>query len=270
LSSDVLVVGGGGIFSGHMGTMGKLVPLFSRLALARRARVSFHGIGIYSSAPRHVLRGIVSLVPKLTSLTVRDTASARLLRSWGIDASIVPDLSQGMAPAQSTRGEELIKTLGLSPTRPRVALCLTAIEQGLAESLIRSLPSLIDTLPDVQFVFIPMSHHPTMPHHNDLRFAHRLRSRVPQLVVLDDRLHPVEVLGLLSQFPVIVAMRYHALLFAERVGAAVVPIPYAEKCYSWLEDHGLEPANTDAESLTERIRQALSDRRVGVGGGRAG
>lgn len=264
--SDVLVVGGGGIFSGHMGTMGKLVPLFSRLALARGVRVAFQAVGVYSSAPPWVVRSIAGLAPKLASITVRDAASARLLRSWGVEAPVVPDLSQAMSSAPSKRGRELLHTLGLKARRPRVALCLTATEPSLAESLLCSLPSLIDSLPEVQFAFVPMSHHPTVPHHNDLQFARRLRSRAPRLAVLEDWLHPAEILALLGQFPVVVCMRYHSLLFAARAGAAIVAIPYAEKCFSWLEEQGLDPVGTDAESLTERIRQALSDSRIGAAG----
>jgi len=267
---DVLIVGGGGIFSGHMGNLGQLIPLFSRLALARGTRVAFHGIGVYSSAPRWVRRSIATLAPKLASITVRDAASARLLRRRGIEALVVPDLSQAMSSAPSERGRELLRTLGLDSARPRVALCLTATEPTSAEALLHSLPRVIDSLSEVQFALVPMSHHPTMPRHNDLQFARRLRSMAPRLAVLEDWLHPAEILALLGQFPVVVCMRYHSLLFAARAGAAIVAIPYAEKCSSWLEEQGLEPAGTDAESLTELIRQALSDSRIGLAGARTG
>jgi len=262
--SDVLIVGGGGIFSGHMGTMGKLIPLFSRLALVRGLRVTFQAVGVYSSAPPWVVRSIAAVAPKLASITVRDAASARFLRSWGVEAPVVPDLSQAMPSAPSKTGRELLRTLGLRPRRPRVALCLTATEPSLTEALLRSVARAIDALPEVQFAFVPMSHHPTVPRHNDLQFGQRLRSMAPRLAVLEDWLHPAEILALLGQFPVVVCMRYHSLLFAARAGAEIVAIPYAEKCSSWLEEQGLDPVGTDEASLTERIRQGLSDSRVGA------
>jgi len=266
LNSDVLIVGGGGIFSGHMGTLGQLIPLFSRLALARGARVCFDAIGVYPSAPRWIVRSIAALAPKLASITVRDAASARHLRSWGVEAPVVPDLSQAMPSAPSKRGRELLHTLGLKPRRPRVALSLTATEPSPAEALLRSVPRAMDALPEVQFAFVPMSHHPTVPRHNDLQFGQRLRSMAPRLAVLEDWLHPAEILALLGQFPVVVCMRYHSLLFAARAGAEIVAIPYAEKCSSWLEEQGLDPVGTDEASLIERIRQALSDSRIGAAG----
>jgi len=268
--SDVLVVGGGGIFSGHMGTMGKLIPFFSRLALARGVRVTFQAVGVYSSAPPWVVKSIVALAPKLASITVRDAASACFLRSWGVEAPVAPDLSQAMPPAPAKRGRELLHTLGLKPGRPRVALCLTATEPSLAEALLRSVPRAMDALPEVQFAFVPMSHHPAVPRHNDLQFGQRLRSMAPRLAVLEDWLHPAEILALLGQFSVVVGMRYHSLLFAERAGAAIIAIPYAEKCVSWVEEHGLESAGMDAASLTEHIRRARCDSPIGATSGRSG
>jgi polysaccharide pyruvyl transferase WcaK-like protein len=267
--SNVLIVGGGGIFSGHMGSLSKLIPLFSRLALARGVRVSFHGIGVYPSAPRWVLRSIVALAPRLASITVRDAASARVLRSFGVEAPVVPDLSQGMPPASSERGRELLRMLGLKPSHAQVALCLTATEPSLGDALLLSFPSVIDALPEVQFAFVPMSHHPTVSRQNDLWFARRLQFRAPQLAILEDWLHPAEILALLGQFSVVVGMRYHSVLFAERAGAAIIAIPYAEKCVSWIEEQGLESVGMDAASLTEHIRRALCGSPIGATGGRS-
>jgi len=268
--SDVLIVGGGGIFSGHMGSLGKLIPQFSGLALARGVRVSLHGVGVYPSAPRWVLRSIAALAPRLASITVRDAASARALRSFGVEVPVVPDLSEAMPPASSERGRELLRTLGLTPSHARVALCLTATESSLGDALLLSFPSVIESLPEVQFAFVPMSHHPTVSRQNDLWFARRLRSRAPRLAILEDWLHPAEILALLGQFSVVVGMRYHSLLFAERAEAGIIAIPYAEKCVSWIEEHGLEPAGMDAVSLTEHIRRALSDSPIGATSGRSG
>ena len=265
--SDVLIVGGGGIFSGHMGTMSKLIPLFSRLALPRGTRVAFHGIGVYSSAPRWVSKSIVALAPRLASITVRDAVSARVLRSFGVEAPVVPDLSQAMPSASPERGRELLCTLGLDPSHPLVALCLTATESSLGDALLHTFPSVIDALPEVQFAFVTMSRHPTVSRQNDLSFAQRLRSRAPRLAILEDWLHPAEILALLGQFPVVVGMRYHSLLFAERAGAAVSAIPYAEKCVSWIEERGLESTRMDAASLTEHIRRAPCDTPIGATGG---
>lgn len=269
-SSDVLIVGGGGIFSKHMGSLGKLIPLFSRMALARGVRVALHGVGVYPSAPAWVLRSIVALASRLASITVRDAVSARVLRSFGIEAPVVPDLSQAMPPASPERGRELIRMLGLSSGSARVALCLTATESSLGDTLLLSFPSVVDALPEVQFVFVPMSHHPTVSRQNDLWFARRLQSRAPRLAILEDWLHPAEILAILGRFPVVVGMRYHSVLFAERAGATVIAIPYAEKCLSWIEEQGLDSEGMDAKSLTEQIRRVLCDSPVGATGGRSG
>jgi hypothetical protein len=55
-------------------------------------------------------------------------------------------------------------------------------------------------------------------------------------------------------------MRYHSLLFAERAGIAVLPIPYAPKCDRWLAERGLVPLAPTAEALGQAVASALGER----------
>jgi len=264
LSTDVLIVGGGGIFSGHMGLMSRFIPVLGLLARVRRVRVVFHGLGVYPSTPRWVQQTIRWLAPHLTSFTVRDSVSAQTLRSWGIPVQQIPDLSNCMPPAPAKRSAEIVRSLGLQADAPAVALCLTAVEPGIEAPLLEAIPELVGALPQVQFCFVPMSQHPKVTRHNDLLLAHRIQTCVPQLPVLENFHHPSDILALFHRFDAAVCMRYHSLLFAHRAGAAIVPIPYAEKCESWVQEYGVTPAKPDAEALIQRVRQELA-RKTGSG-----
>jgi polysaccharide pyruvyl transferase WcaK-like protein len=257
IRSSVLIVGGGGIFSGHMGLMGKLIPVFSLLARAKRMRVAFVSVGVYPSTPRWVGQSLKRLVPLLTSFTVRDRVSVRTLESWGITVRRVPDLSSFMPVAPSERGAEILASMGLDVDVPTIGLCLTSTEPKLERALVQSIPPLIASVSDTQFCFVPMSLHPTVSHHNDLALAHRIRSLSPDLVVLEDEHHPSEIAALFQHFTSVVCMRYHSLLFAERTATSVVPIPYAEKCWDWTEEQGLEPVEASVEALSKRINGEL-------------
>jgi polysaccharide pyruvyl transferase WcaK-like protein len=129
-----------------------------------------------------------------------------------------------------------------------------------------AVPQLIDSLPEAQFCFVPMSQHPTVPHHNDLLLARQLQARSQRLTVLEGWHHPADVMALFGHFTVAVCMRYHSLLFAGCNGIPIVPIPYAEKCADWVQEHGIVPAELTTESLVERVSQALAQAR-GVGCG---
>ncbi len=258
LHSNVLIVGGGGIFSGHMGPFGKLMPFFALLAKARGARVAFHGVGVYPSAPLLVRRSLRWVAPRLASFSVRDDISLRTLESWGIGARRVPDLSSSMAPAPRDRGASLLLSMRLEAHKPKVALCLTATEPRIEGALLEAVPRLVRTVGEAEFCLIPMSQHPTVPRHNDMALAQKLMARAPGLHVLEGWHHPADILSLFGLMDAAVCMRYHSLLFAERAGVAVVVVPYAEKCESWLEESGMRPTPPTAAELAQAVRRALS------------
>jgi polysaccharide pyruvyl transferase WcaK-like protein len=55
-------------------------------------------------------------------------------------------------------------------------------------------------------------------------------------------------------------MRYHSLLFADRAGTPIIPLPYAPKCEAWVDEHGLERVPVEGGVLASVVRAA-----VGVG-----
>jgi len=54
-----------------------------------------------------------------------------------------------------------------------------------------------------------------------------------------------------------VAMRYHAMLFATRTGVPLIPISYADKTERWITAQGLHSVEADAHDLVPAIRSAL-------------
>ena len=263
IRSDVLVISGGGIFSGHMGRMSRFLPLICLIAKARGMRVGFHGVGVYPSTPKWVLYMLARLAIRAELFTVRDRISSDTLDSLGVATEEIPDLSQFMPEAPSSRGEELLRSTGLDGSRPVVGLCLTATDQTLEDSLLRSIPRLLWEIPEAEFCFVPMSHHPTVAHHNDLKLAHRIKERAGRLAILETWHHPSDVLALFAEFSAAVCMRYHSLLFAERAGVPVVPIPYAEKCTSRVVEQNLSAAKPDDRQLAALVRRALAPETVG-------
>jgi len=127
-----------------------------------------------------------------------------------------------------------------------------ALEAAIAQCVIE--------LPDVQFVFIPMSQHPFVHAHNDLLLARSLRGRVPGLAVLEGSLRPEEAMAVFGRLSAAVCMRYHSLLFAARAGTPIIAVPYAPKCEAWIEEHGLQGVPIEPTALASAIRAA-----VGVG-----
>ena len=105
-----------------------------------------------------------------------------------------------------------------------VGLALTGVDPALADRVIGATTAAIDALPDAQFCFIPMSRHPWVPSHDDRLFAQRLTLQRPRVAVLDGPLPPDLVLAAIGELSALVAMRYHAMLFASRAGVPLIPI----------------------------------------------
>ena len=256
--ADMLIVGGGGLFSSDTGPFGRQIPAFARIALWMRKQVAFHGIGVYPSASEGLLRQLASLSGRLALLTVRDRISQETLARQGVASTLIPDLSESMTEVLEGEQPSLGELLALDPSKPTVCLCLTAINQELASFLLNGVPQVMDSTPEAQFCFIPMSLHPTKERHNDLAFARQLKALRHDLHVLEGWRGPSEYLALIGQADAVVCSRFHSFLFAQRADRPIIPLPYSAKCDGWLEDHGIESMPWSVEALRDRMLWSLS------------
>ncbi len=257
-----LVIGGGGLFGRDMGAIGRLLPVYGLLASHLGLQVAIHGVGVDRGMRPMGARLLRRLAGRAVSFTVRDGRSAEILAEWGIRADVAPDLSAAVEPAPASVGWELLRGAGLDPDRPVVGLALTAMRPHQGAALEGAVAHCIAELPDVQFCFIPMSQHPFVHSHNDLLLGRRLQALSPRLAILEAALRPEEALALFGCLSATVCMRYHSLLFADRMGSSIIPVPYAPKCDAWIAEHGLRPVLLAPATLASAIRGA-------VGGGRA-
>ena len=142
----------------------------------------------------------------------------------GVRANLAPDLSARMPAAPPVAGRALLRSAGLDPGRQIVGLALTAVNPSLTDAVLDA--ATMDAVPDVEFCFIETA---MSAWRRDDRFlAGRLQRRRSRLAILDTSVHPAQVLSAFGALSAVVAMRYHAMLFAERAGVPLVPVVYAE------------------------------------------
>ena len=256
-----LIIGGGGLFGRDMGALGRLLPVYGLLASASGVQVAIHGAGIDRDMRPIAARLLRQLAGRAVAITVRDERSAEILAEWGIDAEVVPDLSAAVEPAPARRGSELLRRAGVDPKRPVVGMALTALRTHQATALEEAVAHCLAELLDVQFCFIPMSQHPFVHAHNDLLLGRRLQLANPRLAVLEGSPRPDEVMAVFGRLTAAVCMRYHSLLFAERTGTPIVPVPYAPKCDVWVDEHGLQRVPLEPDALVAAVRAAVGRRR---------
>jgi polysaccharide pyruvyl transferase WcaK-like protein len=259
-----VLIGGGGLFGSDLGRLGRLVAPFGLAAAAAHRTVAIAGVGVDAELPGLTAVALQHLAPRLAACTVRDASSAAVLKTIGVDASIGDDLSTALVPAPESVGPALLADAGLDPVRPTVGLCLTALGPGdpaqRLATAVTAVRQLIEDFPQLQFCFVPMSQHPYVAAHDDLRFGRQLRTAAPRLAILGGVHHPARLLALFGRFAAVVGMRYHSLLFAERVGVPLVAVPYAEKCRSWLAERRLEPTPLTGPDLSRSLAGCLQTR----------
>ncbi|HYK95180.1 MAG TPA: polysaccharide pyruvyl transferase family protein [Candidatus Dormibacteraeota bacterium] len=249
-----VLIGGGGLFGRDMGRLGSLLPLAGLLATLARRDVALVGIGVDAELPPVRERLLGTLARRATTVVVRDAASVTLMRRLGVEAELRPDLSSVVPSAGRAAGVRHLRAVGLRPERrPVMGLCVTALDPGIVERLAVAIETLVDSLPDFDFCLFPMSRHPFLERHNDEVFARQLMVRRPRLRLLVPPDDPSEVLAVFEAFSAALCVRYHSLLFAERAGIPIIPVPYAEKCHHWLAERSLEPADLTPGAIVERF-----------------
>lgn len=261
-SHRTLLIGGGGLFGTDMGLVGRLLPAYGLAASSLGVTVALHGVGIDPRLPGLTAVALRHLARRAAQVLVRDRRSAEVLRAWGVDAAVGPDLSAWLPAAPSGVGAALLRSAGIDPRRPIVGLSLTALNPNVARATSDSVTEVMDAFPEVQFCFIPMSQHPFVSRHNDLSLARWMQARQPRLRVLEGTPHPAQVLSVFGHLAAAVCMRYHSLLFAARAGVPIIPIAYADKCRTWLAERGEAPVDPTVAVLADHIRRAVPEQRA--------
>lgn len=255
-----LLIGGGGLFGRDMGRIGRFLPALGLLAAALGRRLLVEGVGVDAGMTGPNRRLVRRLLLAADQVSVRDEASAALLREWGIAPLVAEDLSARMPPVSAAVGRSLLRAAGVDLRRPVIGLCLTAVNDSLTSAVSAAAADLMRRHPESQFCFIPMSQHPFVERHNDLLLARSLQATSPQLRIVEGAHHPAAVLSLFGALDAVVAMRFHALLFAERAGIPLITIAYAEKSMAWLRERGLRAVQPTGRAVSRAVVKSLPAR----------
>jgi polysaccharide pyruvyl transferase WcaK-like protein len=260
VAADVVAIGGGGIFSAYMGPRSRHLPWVARLARVMRRRVVFRALGVYASTPASVARGLVAAMESADLVTVRDDASASALRAFGLQRRLLIEDDPALRIAAPNTGVRHPGTLGLAVRRVRDPECQRRLE--------RELVAFIDALvaSGRRPVLLPFCEHPAEPIEQDDAYARELaaRSRHRDLSeVAPSGIAPAHMLALVQSLDAIVAMRFHALVFAIVAHVPVIALPYDDKCVSFAMSHGI--AALDMRALThEGLLAAVDSMTVAV------
>ncbi len=270
-SSDVVLVGGGGLFQDYWGldTSTLLTPRHGEIvfytapavlaALAKKPAL-LYGLGFGPLASPEARRYVLAAADTAVHLSVRDEASRDLLVEIGVDSGRVRVSADPVFALDLPRGEaspaDVCRQQGVEPRGPIVAVALRpwsiGVDQAAWEGQVAAaLDRFLDGT-DATLLFVPFEKSPWTDK-DDFEQAARMAaglSHKDRAAVLTEPLSPEETAGLLAGCDLVVGMRLHALVFAACGGVPCVGLAYDPKVSALLGRLGASEMGIRLEELT--------------------
>ena len=243
--SRAVLSGGGGLLqdvTGRYTAAYYLAPCLLAFVLGKPFILYAHGIGPLRGKINRLLTRLV--LNRAACITVRDEQSRQLLQEIGVKkpASLTADPAFCLKPQESDTTLALIDALPLQ--KPRLALCLRPWP-GLRLQKVAAAVNAFCRETGAAAVIIPF-----LPQ-TDLPLAQELAKMLTcPLKIVEETLSPAEIMALMAEMDMVLAMRLHALIFATAAGTAPVAISYDPKVDSYMEQIGLRTAGR-ADSLSQ-------------------
>lgn len=200
-------------------------------------------------------RRVRQVVERAALVTLRDHASARELAEMGVErpVQVTADPVFRLEPAGAERSRALCAAAGLPQGRPFAAVSVRDWDN--VGDFFAQLAGLCDHLRrahGLEILFLLMQ--PA----RDREATDRVRARMEEpSYVLEEPCVPRELMGVLGQARLCLAMRLHTLIFAARMAVPAMGLVYDPKVSSYLEELEL-PSAGDVERFdgAEAIRRA--------------
>jgi polysaccharide pyruvyl transferase CsaB len=278
--SDLVILGGGGLFQDYWpvpaetlltprqgGLPAYLAYLVLAALLGRPAMICAVGVGpLATEEGRRLTRAAFELCRRAT---VRDPGSLALLGEIAphVTAGLAADPAFLLQPATGPEIDGLLAALGVGAAEPLTGVALRHWDFGVSpeaweEAAARALDLHLAETPG-RLLFLPFQSE-SGRYEDDLAVSRRVAAaldRPERALVIDRRLRPAELAGLLGRCERVLAMRYHAALFALAAGVPAAALAYDPKVSSLLDEAGLgdlalPPADWRPEAIAAALRRA--------------
>jgi len=259
--ADLLISGGGSLLQDVTGPLS--IPYYLgivMLAKLLKTRVVFYAQGV-GPVQRRFSRWLIKLVANQVELiTLRDTQSAQLLKSIGVDQppmSVTADPVFSLRPARDEvrQAESYLTELGLQKNLGIIGISMRSWNTYADQKMAR----LLDKLAELghPLLLIPLQH-PV-----DLEYSLRIKELMKSPVTIaETQFTSTELMGLISHLKLLVGMRLHSLIFAACVGTPFEGISYDPKVETFLKQFNKKPlfgnGDFNPDTVVEMVNQTIS------------
>lgn len=269
--ADFVIVGGGGLINkverSLIGFFYQLYMLFVFFYLPRMYRKKSYilGIGIYDNANPLIVRLTLPFFKSAQIITVRDHHSQDFLKKNNIHGGLYKDNSflMDMLPLAVTQQDAFFQK-NLRKKRMNIGISLLKPEtRKIEKKLLKEIISFIAKYQDkADFWFYATDYNPE--YFNDQKFAAVIIKEVKKQIKEDVVMHIVPVnlkpqiyFSSFKLMQFIVAMRFHAGVFAYRNKIPFAGISYDKKCASFIESVGRTPIMVQDVTAAKIIKSVL-------------
>ena len=253
--ADFIIIGGGGLINKiernviGFGYQLYMLMTFFLLPTLYRKKYYILGLGIYDNANPFIVSVARPFFKRAGMVTVRDYHSHDFIKSKKIRNSLYKDNSflMDLAPINEVLHDPYIKKQ-YHKDRQNIGISLLKPENKEDEKrLFNEMERFItNAAKKTDFWFYAAEYNPY--YENDLRFSQRfieeLKKKYGETVIMHlipTTLSPQQFFSSFKLMDKIIAMRFHADIFAYRNNVPFVGISYDKKCQSFLESIGKKP-----------------------------
>jgi polysaccharide pyruvyl transferase WcaK-like protein len=263
LFSDVLIIGGGTLFS-HFSGKGiypMLIVSIIRKLLTGRKTV-FYGIGYSSSTPDSLKKLARAAFNRSDGVYVRDSLSYRLL-SKVIDSdrlflekelafSLQPDPGVVIPSSVTEKRADHNTLVGFS-----LLYTFSTKDATMIQAVVDFIKNISEKI-DAGFVFLTLN--PAFIDRHGIRMSDekagkevvsRLPGRIASRCIVLPVYPPHEMLEIVGQLDCVISMRYHGLVFARMKNKPYIAISFEDKHAAFIQDFGGETIDFEKISAGE-------------------
>jgi polysaccharide pyruvyl transferase WcaK-like protein len=253
LRTDVIAVGGGGMFGAGLPPLVAVLPYVlcaARLLLGKR--LVFQAVGIYPDTPAPVLAALRLAAVLSAGVLVRDASSVAALRQgWlgrrlGRRLALVHDPAIDVLAAPADQARELLSSAGVTGA-PLVISVKPTPDQELTDRMLAGLAAAADRWVDRSggwVAILPLSvqgDYGLGAQQSDAVLGGRVRSlarRPDRIVVLPEGASPALAKAVVGQAAGVIGVRLHAQIFAWSMGVPLLALPFEAKSHTFLAQVG--------------------------------
>ena len=255
---DALLSGGGSLLQDRTSTR----SLMYYLSIIRGAELFHKPVMLYANGIGPVnrpanRRRVKRAVERAALVTLRDRSSAKELQEMGVtrsDLYVTADPVFNLPPAPEKRGKELLTAAHL-PQGAAFAAISVRDWPGTGD-FPKQLAGLCDHLRrtyGMEILFLMMQ-----PGHDRGATEQVRRAMEEPSYLLDETCTPQELMAVLGQAKLCVAMRLHTLIFAARMAVPCIGLVYDPKVESYLQELDM-PSAGHVEHFEQRTAIACAD-----------